>query len=281
LVNKSHPLFIVAFTLYKILSSSNVPQEELRKILSHTNDRGISAGFGSVYLPILQQAVATFGEGDKEERLDMFRTIVGSLVLLYDPLSATSLSKLLRIPIGEIGALISSLQSVLNVPEKADGRTDPLGAIKLFHLSFRDFLVDPELAANDKGGKFWIDEAQAHKQLTSHCLRLLSKNTLVEDVCRVKAPGTRRAAVSQATIAEYLPEEVAYACSYWVQHVIESKEYLKDDGDVHRFLRVHLIHWIEALSWLGKASDVIHSLGSLQAIIDVSKAQMHCFISFH
>jgi hypothetical protein len=275
LVNKSHPLFIVAFTLYKILSSSNVPQEELRKILSHTNDRGMSAGFGSVYLPILQQAVATFGEGDKEERLNMFRTIVGSLVLLYDPLSATSLSKVLGIPIGEIGALISSLQSVLNVPEKADGRTDPLGAIKLFHLSFRDFLVDPKSAADHQDEKFWINEAQAHNQLTGYCLRLLREDTLIEDVCRVKALGTRRTAVSQATIANNLPDEVTYACSYWVQHAVMSGDYLEDDGDVHWFLRVHLLHWIEALSWLGKTSDVIHSLGSLQAIVDVSQARTH------
>jgi hypothetical protein len=163
LVNKSHPLSIVAFSLYKILSSSNAPQEALCKILSDTNGRGMSAGLGSVYLPILQQAVTIFGEGDKEERLDMLRTIIGSLVLLYNPLSATSLSKLLGVPIGEIGALLPPLQSVLNVPEKANGRTDPLGAIKLFHLSFRDFLVDPKSVADHKDGKFWIDEAQAHK----------------------------------------------------------------------------------------------------------------------
>ncbi|KAI4732760.1 hypothetical protein E4T50_16676 [Aureobasidium sp. EXF-12298] len=124
------------------------------------------------------------------------------------------------------------------------------------------------MADDDKSERFWIDKAQAHKQLASHCLRLLSEDTLVEDVCRVKAPGTRRAAISQATIAEHLPEEVAYACSYWVQHVMESRECLKDDGDVHRFLKVHLLHWIEALSWLGKTSEVIRLLGSLRWIVN-------------
>jgi hypothetical protein len=275
LVNKSHPLFIIAFTICKILSSSNEPQEDLRQIVLQKNGNGVSTGLAAVYLPILQQAVATTSKGGTKESLPLFRKIIGSLILLYDPLSVTSLSRLLVRSIREVGTFIPPLRSVLNLPERVDGTLDPLGAIKPFHLSFRDFLVDPDLAADDEGKKFWIDEAQAHKQLAGHCLRLLRGGTLMEDVCRTNAPGTRRAAINQAVIAKNLPEEVAYACSYWVQHIVTSGERLEDDDDVHRFLRNHLLHWIEALSWLGKASDVIHSLGSLRAIVDVSQAQMH------
>ncbi|KAI4733289.1 WD40 repeat-like protein, partial [Aureobasidium sp. EXF-12298] len=273
LVNKSHPLFIIAFTICKILSSSNKPQEDLRQILLQKNGNGVSTGLEAVYLPVLQQAVATTSKGGTKETLTLFRKIVGSLILLYDPLSATSLSRLLVTSIREVGTFIPPLRSVLNLPEKVDGTLDPLGAIKPFHLSFRDFLLDPHLAADDEGGKFWINEAQAHKQLAGHCLRLLRGGTLMEDVCRINAPGKRRAAISQAVIAKNLPEEVAYACSYWVQHISTSGERLKDDGDVHRFLKNHLLHWIEALSWLGKASDVIHSLGSLRAIVDKNQGR--------
>jgi hypothetical protein len=263
------------------LSSSNKPQEDLRQILLQKNGNGVSTGLEAVYLPVLQQAVATTSKGGTKETLPLFRTIVGSLILLYDPLSATSLSRLLVTSIREVGTFIPPLRSVLNLPEKVDGTLDPLGAIKPFHLSFRDFLVDPDLAADDEGKKFWIDEAQAHKQLAGHCLRLLRGGTLMEDVCRTNAPGTRRAAINQAVIAKNLPEEVAYACSYWVQHIVTSGERLKDDGDVHRFLKTHLLHWIEALSWLGKVSDVIHSLGSLQATVDVSHAQMNDLGAVH
>lgn len=193
--------------------------------------------------------------GDLEstkERLNLFRKIVESLILLYDPLSATPLSTLLGTLILDIGTLITPLWSVLNVPEKAGGTPTALGTIKLFHLSFRDFLVDHNLVADDKGEKLWIEEAQAHEQLTSHCLRLLRNYTLLENVRSVKALEMRRATVSQTTIANNLPDEVAYACSYWVQHTVMSGEYLKDDGDVHRFLKVDLLHGIETLSWLGK-----------------------------
>ena len=268
LVEKSHPLFIVAHTICRLLSSSNKPQEDLRTLLSQTNRRGLSTGLGSVYLPVLQQAVKNAVGHSEEERLSAFRTMIGSLVLLYDPLSITSLSNLLDVPIQDIGVLIPPLRSVLNVAEKADGTPDPFGAIKLFHLSFRDFLVDLDLQNDGEGGKFWIDETQAHSEIANHCLRLLG-NTLQEDMCCVQAPGTRRSAVSRATIAEHLSKEVAYARCYWIRHVVASREGVKDEGQVDMFLRKHLLHWIEGMSWLGKASDVIHSLAALQSAVDV------------
>ncbi|KAK5689539.1 hypothetical protein LTR17_026240 [Elasticomyces elasticus] len=273
LVDKSHPLFIVAFTLCKLLSSSNKPQEDLRILLSQTHGHGLSAGLGAVYLPVLRQAVATASGQRTKDKMDMFRTMIGSLILLSDPLSATSLSNLLGTSIQDVGAFVPPLQSVLNVPHSADGTPDPLCAIKLFHLSFRDFLVNPDLAKDDEGRKFWIDEAQAHSKLAGHCLRLLSDATLNEDMCRVKSLGTRRAAVSKTKIAEHLPEEVAYACSYWIEHVVKSGEHIKDDCEVHQFLKKHLLHWIEALSWLGKASDVIHSLRALQSIVNADQGE--------
>jgi hypothetical protein len=270
LVEKSHPLFIVAFTLCKLLSSSNNPQEDLHTLLSQTHGGGLITGLGSAYLPVLRQAVTKATGRSTEDKLSTFKTIIGCLILLYDPLSVPSLSSLLDIPIQDIGALIPPLRSVLNIPERADGTPDLFGTIKLFHLSFRDFLVDPDLAEDKKDRKFWIDEARAHTKLAYHCLRLLGDGALNEDVCCVQAPGTRRAAISRAKVTEHLSEEVAYACCYWVQHIVTSRERVKDEGQVHQFLKKHLLHWIEALSWLGRVSGVIHNLRFLQSVVDVS-----------
>ena len=269
-MEKSHPLFIVAFTLCKLLSSSNNPQEDLRILLSQTHEPGLSAGLKSVYLPVLRQAVTKARGRSTEDKLSMFRTIIGCLILLYDPLSVISLSNLLDISIQNIGALIPPLRSVLNVPEGADGTLDPFGTIKLFHLSFRDFLVDPDLPEDKEHRNFWIDEARAHAKLAYHCLRLLGDGALHEDVCCVYALGTRRAAITKAEVTQHLSKEVAYACCYWVEHIVASREYVKDEGQIHQFLKKHLLHWIEALSWLGKASGVIHNLRSLQSAVEVS-----------
>jgi hypothetical protein len=86
----------------------------------------------------------------------------------------------------------------------------------------------------------------------------------------VKAHGTRRAAVERRTVDEHLPDEVAYACIYWVQHVVRSGRQLRSNDVVHQFLEKHMLHWIEAMSWLGKASDVIRNIAALRSVVNVS-----------
>jgi hypothetical protein len=54
-----------------------------------------------------------------------------------------------------------------------------------------------------------------------------------------------------------------------VQHVLSSGVELSDDHWVHGFLRQHILHWLEALSWIGKLSNGIHFLGDLESRIPV------------
>ncbi|KAK3375810.1 hypothetical protein B0T24DRAFT_524978, partial [Lasiosphaeria ovina] len=42
---------------------------------------------------------------------------------------------------------------------------------------------------------------------------------------------------------------------YWVHHPKKSKHNIEDDDFVHTFLASHLLHWLEALSVLGRLSD--------------------------
>jgi hypothetical protein len=190
LVDKSHPFFIVAFTICRLLPSSTKPREDFSMLLTETEGHGVAGGLGAVYLPVLRQAVSTTCGQDIENQALRFRMIIGSLVLLFNPLSATVLSKLLGTSVEDVGAFIPPLQSVLNVPRSKDGEADPLGIIKLFHLCFRDFLLDPRLA-DDREGKFLcVDEAYGNGNISDHCLRLLVNGALKEGVCGVKAHGT-------------------------------------------------------------------------------------------
>jgi hypothetical protein len=70
--------------------------------------------------------------------------------------------------------------------------------ITLFYLSFRDFLVDPELKDENM---FWIEASERHRALEKHCIRLLESGGLKEDVCEVVRPGTRRAEVAKKNCA--------------------------------------------------------------------------------
>jgi hypothetical protein len=134
---------------------------------------------------------------------------------------------------------------VLNIPRAPDGKMDCTIPITLFHLSFRDFLVDPALK---KENTFWINTEDTHRMLGMCCIRLLESGSLKEDVCRVVTPGTRRSEVAKSTVHSYLPEVVLYACCYWIQYIVSSGELIKDDGVVLPFFKKHILHWMEALS---------------------------------
>jgi len=270
LVTQAIPLFIFAFTVSRYIAEVD-PRGRLDLMLRQSLNKSLT-GLKGTYLPILTQVVASGDDDRRESRILEFKRIVGSLVLLYDPLSASALMSLIGALPREVVRVLRPLHSVLNVPQALDGRLDLETPITLFHLSFRDFLVDSALK---KENMFWIEAAKMHRQLGMHCIRLLESGGLKEDICGVVAPGTRRSAVAKSKVRASLPEALTYACSYWVQHVVSGEEQIKDDGAVLHFLQKHMLHWMEALSWLGKTSDVIHNIAALRSVIDVSRTPIH------
>ena len=63
-------------------------------------------------------------------------------------------------------------------------------------------------------------------------------------------------------------------CLYWIQHLQKSDAQLYDSGQVYQFLQVHL-HWLEALGWIGKTSEGILAILSLEALIPVTLLIIH------
>jgi hypothetical protein len=269
LVDKAVPLFIFAFTVCRFIAAN--PKRNLDTLLRQSPNKYLS-GLKGTYMPILESVIVSEGDGEEKDRILEFKRIAGTIVLLYDPLAASALARLLDLCTGDVDRVLRPLYSVLNVPRTSDGKMDCTIPITLFHLSFRDFLVDLGLKNENK---FWIDAKKTHKTIGIHCIRLLESSGLKEDVCGVVAPGTRRSEVAKSTVQSYLPEDVAYACRYWIQHIVSGEKQIKDDGAVLRFLHKHMLHWMEALSWLGKTSDVIHNIAALRSVVDVSHTPIH------
>jgi hypothetical protein len=68
-------------------------------------------------------------------------------------------------------------------------------------------------------------------------------------------PRNNRIEVDPITIDTYLPAHVRYACLYWVYHLAKSEGHFRDVQAVLVFLQTHLLHWFEALSWMGRISS--------------------------
>src|SRR6266536_2424550 len=162
---------------------------------------------------------------------------------------------------------LKTLHSVLAVPSRADV------PIRTFHLSFRDFLVNP---SKEDTNEFWIDERATHERLATRCIQLLSTKTLRKDVCGLKKPGVLLSQIDQQTIDTCLPPEVQYACLYWVHHWGQSSTRITDSHQAYLFLKRHFLHWLEALSLLGKISESVAIISSLQALITVCYAKVYC-----
>jgi hypothetical protein len=260
LVNLAVPLFIFAFTVCRYISDSR-PQERLEQVLQQREYRSLD-GLEKTYIPILDQLLVGQNARNQNRIIDNFRQLVGPIVLAADPLSARSLSSLLGIALGEIGERLKHLYSVLDIPFDPDRR------IRLFHLSFRDFLVDPD---EKDTNRFWIDERETHGKLADLCLQRLSQpGTLKQDLLGIKKLGTLRTKVSKQYVTDLVAADVTYACCYWVWHLMESREKVCDEGAVHKFLKSHFLHWLEALSWLGRLSSVVAYISGLRSAVRVS-----------
>jgi hypothetical protein len=81
--------------------------------------------------------------------------------------------------------------------------------------------------------------------------------TLKKDICEMHTPGSQASQVKSSWIEKCLPAEVQYACLYWVQHLQRSGSQILDGEEAHQFLQAHLLHWLKALGWIGKALEGI------------------------
>jgi len=264
LVQNASGLFIWAATACRFIrEGKRFAPNRLSKILEGGSSSvpAPEKQLNEIYITVLQNSIYPhYTYEEKEYQYRMLRLILGSLVILFSPLSAFSLGILLGVAKMEVDQTLVDLHTILDIPK------DQIRPLRLHHPSFRDFLLDKERCGDSN---FWVDMTQAHQTLVSNCIRLMS-DTLKQDICDVDAPGTLVTNVESSRVEQYLHPEVQYACLYWVQHLQKSSELLYDHHQIHQFLQEHLLHWLEALSWMRKTAEGIQAIVSLESIALVS-----------
>ncbi|KAI8634011.1 hypothetical protein F5Y19DRAFT_470176 [Xylariaceae sp. FL1651] len=245
MVNMASPLFIYAATMLRFIANSPIysPDEQLGKWMANQH-----------------QEIR-----DNESRVEFlkeFKLIVGTIMLLANPIPLKSIESLLNLPVNTVGNRLRPLHSILNVPES------PEHPVRLLHLSLRDFIVGQTY----KGiHRFYCDELDTHYRIASSCLTLLSDSGhLKKDICDVKDVGRATVDIDQRTIQTRLPSEVMYACNFLVYHLSAASRAQNFDRllrEAFDFFRRHLLHWWEALSLMGKLNDTVGYLKTLEDIL--------------
>lgn len=262
LVALSVPLFIFAATIYRIFKDPYWdPVDSLTEILAHRDN---VSNLDRTYLPVLNRLLSRQNGRKEKQLIQEFQQVVGAIVILESPLLVVSLSNLLGIPKRLVKLRLSLLHSVLSVP---DDTTLP---VRLFHLSFRDFLLDPETRGKSP---FWVDKEEMHYKLTKHCL--LVCHHLRKNICELRSDRTQRAEIDYQTIDRCLSPELQYACRYWAHHLAQCLGLSRIIHDALLFLQGHFLYWVEAMSLLGHMSEVVGIINLLQTVMPVSFLDRH------
>ena len=256
LCERAGQLFIPAPTACRLMRTRVGPEYELTRI---PND---FKGPDQLYIGVLENAMRQYGREEvsyEEELNSQFRRILGCIVILPDAVSVTPLARLCGLDSTPVFLTVDSLRAILEV-SKTPSDTN---SIRLHHPSFRDFFFDPERCSDSRT---LVDEAEAHGDLFSNCLDLMSK--LRKDIRNLQLPGIMASAVEKDEVEKSPPPETQYACRYWTHH-FQRATLLCNEGKDHKFLQKHFLHWLEALSQIGVPAKRVHVAITLESVLMV------------
>ncbi|KAJ5809521.1 uncharacterized protein N7503_001739 [Penicillium pulvis] len=250
LVEMSAPLFISAATVCRFVEVNFDPVVCLTDLLK--DQAKYATKMDKTYLPVLVRLLEG-QEDDEAQILQYFRQIIGLIILLAVPLSVNALSRLLKLQSRLITNFLDSFRSVISLP------TDEDLPVRVFHLSFRDFLLQTE-------SKFFVDEKHTHQEIAICCLNNM-QTKLKKNICNLRGEGIIRAEIDRQTIDGYFPAELRYSCRYWAHHTAQCMEFSDIIASALSFLQKHFLHWVEAMSLLGLLSEVVGIINLLQSAI--------------
>jgi len=259
LCEKAAGFFIYASTVVKLVGSEyHTPTTQLDQIISPPQDT-IHKGWSEIdllYTQALEQAVGNM-DIHANEIYSHFRTVVGTVLLVLNPLSMTALSDLLKV--SNISTTLRSLHSLLIVPESIE---DP---IRPFHKSFPDFLMDSS-RCRDK--QFFVEPAVHHAGVLLSCLNLMGER-LKRNICNLDDYAVLSEVADLSTRQkDHIGEALEYACRFWSKHLLEvpgnSPHIGKVQEAIVEFFTRHLLYWIEVLALTGNLGVGIYAMNDVE-----------------
>jgi hypothetical protein len=217
-------------------------------------------GLESFYLVILRRAVPL---KCKPIVIQRFKAVIGAILAMQMPLPISALEHLARPwSASDIHAVLRRLQSVIMLNKDTP---------QVYHKSFFDFLTTADRCTED----LLIDMRVHHTRIATRCFYIMNKhlrrNTLdLGDPARFmdNAEGLAAQGISEDQLNREIPAELRYACIYWINHVEGADN--EEAGlvkECETFASEHLLHWLEALSWIGKLDIAHRALRGVQNLL--------------
>ena len=232
LVQRASGLFVWAFIACRYIEDGHDPRERL-DVLLHAETEESDAALDALYITALKSA----GKWRDPIFRSDFKIILGAILVARNPLSDDAIDKLFCLD-RPSRHTITCLGCVLHWREHE--------SVRVLHPSFAEFLMTWLRCRNDA---WFIDTALHNRRLALQCLLRLDV-VLKRNICDLL--------LSRAVVDATLPEDISYACTFWIDHVCAISTDVESIATIlDQFLFVHLLHWIEAMSILHISRSMI------------------------
>ncbi|KAG6810506.1 hypothetical protein H0H92_011557 [Tricholoma furcatifolium] len=244
LADRASGLFIFASTAVRFIEDENYddPVQQLNVLIESgaSESKGASPfdGLDLLYTQVLAKALP---ETAAAARLAQFQLVVGSIILLFNPLPLNAIENLLQMEPNSAKKALLRLHSLLAIPSID---TD---VPRVLHPSFQDYLTDPRRCTLPYA---YIDSGDHHGRLARTCFDCM-KAFLRRDICKLGKPPNRNSDIDDlpARVKAIVSKERKYACLHWAMHLSRAR---LDDSSVvqcvEEFAYTKFLFWLEFLS---------------------------------
>ena len=261
LCRKADGLFIYASTVVKFIASKqHSPPTILNLIIFSSKDVSHEVEIDNLYIQILELAFQDAGP-DEQDLYARFRNLVGTVLLVFHPLSRKALSDLVPdCPTPSyISITLRSLHSLLKVQDNEDK------AIRVLHKSFPDFLTNKRRCKDER---FFVDPAVNHEKILFSCLNLMKR--LRRNICGLDDYAVLTEVKDLPVYRERcIASALEYACRFWTRHLENvpagrGPRVKQIQEAIDEFFTKHLLCWIEVLSITGHLGEAVYAINRIR-----------------
>ncbi|GJJ11127.1 hypothetical protein Clacol_005358 [Clathrus columnatus] len=227
--------------------------ERYEDLISNQRIRSINDPLDFMYTQIL----SSLFDPDDPRVMARFHSIIGSIIASFEPLSLKALVALrgdgvqssqrerdIKVVIQHMGSLLSGID-------------DPSSTIRPLHLSFHEYLLDP-----NRSYKFSINPFPCDHDFAVGCIRTMMEE-LRFNICDIPDSHRQNSDYEDlpARISSSISMPLSYSCRFWAWHVSWTSFDSSLARKVEEFLYHGFLLWLEALS-LVKAINMAAKLMS-------------------
>ena len=281
LCDRAAGLFVYAVATVQFIKKRSANPKRQLDLLLQSPESSVREGkaklmgkttLDSLYISILQGA---FGDEEDLDNDPRVQRVLGAMTLAANPLSPSTIAMLLGFnALEDVLPILSSAHSLLILKD------DINLAVRPFHKSFPDFIVDPDRCTERR---FQVSPPIHHSELLICCLNLMDQ-MLKRNICKLpEAVANSDVSDLEEKVKRYIDPALQYACRSWHTHLVGGYTTLVNKPEItfalHQFLETKFLFWLEVLSVLGATRNALDALQAALDLLEVCQHSMFCLLS--